>query len=112
MKQYITIPDGRKVTLGAYAKAWRKVASMPADARVPGWDFMPRNAASIRADMVNGMIDRINRHLPALSPRSEETYASFRRIAHAINGRVRVYENQIPSRFRGHLAHRIATNND
>jgi hypothetical protein len=27
MTAYIQIPDGRRVTLGAYARAWRKVGS-------------------------------------------------------------------------------------
>jgi hypothetical protein len=112
MTAYIQIPDGRHVTLGAYARAWRKVATLPPDTRVPGWDFVSRSAGGIRADMIDGMMDRINRHLPALSARSEETHAALRRIAHAINGRVRVYENQIPARFRSRLSHRIATAND
>ena len=60
----ITIPSGRKVTVGTYAKAWRALLTMPPDAEVPNWQWYPVPAASILRDMRDGLHDRINRKDP------------------------------------------------
>ena len=63
--RYVTLGNGRKVTLGKYVAAWRTCLTLDPNAYVgtcpDGWDGRARDAlAQFRA----GMHDRINRRLP------------------------------------------------
>lgn len=59
-KLSIRVPSGRRVTLWAYVAAWKRVKAMHCDEMVRGWSDFPVSAASVRADLLFGLHDRIN----------------------------------------------------
>lgn len=60
MKRIITIPNGQRVTLGEYVKAWRLIKSLPPQEEVKGWQWWATDAGSILRDFSFGVHDRIN----------------------------------------------------
>lgn len=86
----ITLPNGRKVGLSAYARAWKTIAGMNPDQTVKGWDIFPTPAGVVLANIRAGMHARINRH-DRTQPRADLTDARLfsKRRAAAIRGAVR-----------------------
>lgn len=67
MKRAITLPSGKRVSVGAYASAWRKLKTLPGETEVEGWNwFGATRADRILAEMRAGMMDRINQAIPAM----------------------------------------------
>ena len=59
--QVIVLPSGRRVTLGTYAAAWRRLKALPPETPVEGWEWYPVPAREILWHISNGVTDRINR---------------------------------------------------
>lgn len=108
----IGLPNGRRVTLGTYAKAWRKLLTVPADSSIEGWSHFTTPARDILRAMRDGLADRINQRDPRYGKGrkwGEEWFFQVRRLASSVNSRVRVYPCDVPRELRARLAHRIAT---
>ncbi len=58
----IHLPNGRRVTVGAYVAAWKRINAMTPDTTINGWDAFETTAGRVRTDMIVGMMHRINRH--------------------------------------------------
>ena len=109
--KYVTLPNGKRCALGAYAKAWRALKNMPASALVPGFADFPERAESILCAMRGGLSERINRHDAAHGVGRKwsneyfiKAWRDSRRLQD-IARRVRVYQfetHEATSRF-GHL---------
>lgn len=107
----IGLPNGRRVTLATYARAWRKLRDLPPETRVEGWDHFSATARDILAAMSDGLTDRINRHRPGYGVGrkwGDDWFWAARRVANALNSRVRVYARDCPRELRPRLAHRFA----
>jgi hypothetical protein len=63
----VTLPNGRRVGLGTYVAAWKRLKVIAAEepgALMPGWDAFPTPAADILAAMRRGMHERISAGIP------------------------------------------------
>ena len=60
MTYAITIPNGYRVSLRAYAQAWRRAKALPPDLRITGWQDFSVTAADVVRDFTAGLHDRIN----------------------------------------------------
>jgi hypothetical protein len=113
MKHYITLPNGRKVSVGAYAAAYRSLKAAPPEARFPGFGFFPERADIILRAIRDGITERINRHLPGFGVgRNWEPalQASVRGLAYDLARRVIVRESSVrhlPSKILARVAHRL-----
>lgn len=56
----IGLPDGKRVTVGTYLDAWRKLKSLPPMETVKGWNWWSETAGQILHDISYGVQDRIN----------------------------------------------------
>jgi hypothetical protein len=68
--RYVTLPSGRRVTLGAYVRAWKRALAIAAgdpDAWVPNayGDGFGYPISAILRTFREGMHDRINQAVPA-----------------------------------------------
>lgn len=107
-QRVIVIPDGRRVSLSAYVKAWSHVKSLPPDQEVRGWDLFPTRAGVILGQMRRGIDDRINEKDPTFNAGDADEEAALRRLARMINGsRVVIRPGDVPPRYRRELSHRI-----
>jgi hypothetical protein len=68
----ITLGSGRRVTLGTYVAAWKKLKTMDPKTQVDGWQWYPVNAGWILDDMRAAMMDRINQGIPAMQRGMEQ----------------------------------------
>ena len=59
--QVIRLPSGRRVTMGQYLAAWRKLKATPPNLKLRDWDHYPTAASEIMAEIRRGVHDRINR---------------------------------------------------
>lgn len=59
---HVTVPSGRRVRLGEYARSWRSVASCNPASQIRGFDWCAMSAAEVRRALLAGLMDRINRH--------------------------------------------------
>lgn len=57
---YITIPNGKKISLSNYVTAWKRVKKLDPDTYVEGWQWFGTKARFILQDMRAGLHDRIN----------------------------------------------------
>ena len=57
----IVLPNGRRVSLAAYAFAWRRLKTESPSAMVQGFFDWPASAADTLAAFRSGLTDRINR---------------------------------------------------
>jgi len=111
--RYITLPNGRKVGLGVYVKAWRALAATAnGDALFPGFYHFPEPARVILAEMRHGVHARINRHIPGFgcgrkwgADYQTQAYRDARRARDAAQ-RIRVYSFETPEAAR-RLSHLI-----
>lgn len=63
-KRWVTLPNGHKCSLGEYVRSWKVLNTMPANQDVAGFGHFPESVGSIRARLLAGLDDRINRHTP------------------------------------------------
>lgn len=56
----ITVPNGRRVTLGQYVKAWKLVKTLDPDDELRDWDLFPTKASTVLRDISYGVNDRVN----------------------------------------------------
>ncbi len=111
----ISLPNGRAVTLSAYARAWRKVRELPPAANVSGWGHFPTPAGEIAAVMRAGLLDRINRHRPGygIGRKWDDAWQwEAWRLSRSLREGVRVYPSQCPRELRARLAHRLTNRED
>lgn len=107
MRQYITLPNSNRVSLGAYARVWRQLKAMHPDQEVKGWTFHPERACVILRAMRAGMHDRINtRGGIVIPPESSNLWP----LKHKLNSRASLERwdlQQLPKRVAARLVHRL-----
>jgi hypothetical protein len=112
--RYITIPSGQRVTIGEYVKVWKAVSAMPAHVHVNGWGQFSTSAGSIQTDMMDGLMARINRHIPGYGKGrkwSSEWFWEIKRSADLLNcPRQRVY--WLPKDLQARFSHRLCRADD
>lgn len=64
VKRVIVLANGRSVSLRVYAKAWRELTGLPRDAQIRGFDYFAMSAGAVLDAVREGLMDRINRHIP------------------------------------------------
>ena len=62
MKRFITLPNGKHVSLGTYTKAWQKLKRLHPDTPIRGWGWHFETAGQIIYQIRQGIHDRINAH--------------------------------------------------
>jgi len=77
----IRLPNGRRVTVGAYVAAWKRINAMAPDTPINGWEFFETTAGDVRYEMVRGMTHRINRHDRTMRECSESRLIALRNRA-------------------------------
>ena len=110
MRKIITLPNGRAVTAGAYARAWKKLIDMDPNTPVSGFDHFPRRAGDVLREIRRALHERITARMP--HPESgtcdEDTFRWLAQLAGLLNGTLAVVnEHAIPLEYREQLAHRI-----
>jgi len=68
----ITLPSGRRVSLGEYVRSWRAVKAIVAvdpEREVAHWQWFPVPAREVLADIRAGMDERINARVPYVDRR-------------------------------------------
>lgn len=56
----ITLPNRKRVTLGQYVEAWRRLKRSHPDQEFEGWNWWPMKARDILRDYRRAVHDRIN----------------------------------------------------
>lgn len=113
-KQYITLPNGRNVGLGIYAKAWRELKKMNRNALVPGFGYFAEPAWSILTAMRGGLSERINAKVPGYGVGrkwSREYEVETYRAAQALN-QPRLIIDWLPKWLEPRFAGRLRRNMD
>jgi hypothetical protein len=113
MIRLITLPNGRRVTLGTYVTAWRSILANP-DADYPGFDHFPECGWHILVAIRDGLHDRINRHLPHYY-KGRKWDPDWQRVtsyhARQLNTpRLRIY--WLPPHLKQRFANRLARHDD
>jgi hypothetical protein len=113
MIRLITLPNGRRVTLGTYVTAWRAILAKP-EGLFPGFGHSPERGRHILAEIRKGLHDRINRHLPYYHKGRKwegEWYWLTAQVARQLNTpRLRIY--WLPPHLKRRFSHRLSTPND
>ena len=60
-KRYITLPNGKRVSLRTYTHAWKALLEANPSAIVPGWEWYDVTAGEVLYAMRRGLQDRINK---------------------------------------------------
>jgi len=60
----ITTPEGKRVSIGAYVKAWKSLKAMDPETEISGWQWYPVKARDVLRDIAQGVQDRINQAIP------------------------------------------------
>lgn len=87
MKHFITLPNQRNVSVGAYAAAWKAIKQAPTK-HFPGFQHFPARGSEILAAMSAGLHDRINQRIPAFGRGRKwscDEQANLMRLASAVN---------------------------
>ena len=111
----ITLPNGRDVTVGEYARSWRMLKTLPPDRLVERFSHFPETAAEILREIGRAVHDRINRHIPGFG-RGRKWSQDWERAAIQTAIRVnqpRLVIDWLPQDFRrrlAYLAHRFRCN--
>lgn len=103
-KRFVTLPNGRRVSLRAYVKAWRALLSAPPGARYRGFADFEVSGADILAEMRAALHKRINGR-GALTIREARAHPAT--YAAARSPRVRLAPDQFASLSR-HAKRRLA----
>lgn len=82
MNRYITLPNGKHVSLGTYVKAWRELKRLHPGTPIKGWGWHLETAGQILQEIHAGVHDRINRHLP--HPQSRDNIQEMHADRHLI----------------------------
>ena len=111
-KMVITLPNGRQVGLGVYARAYRELITMDPAALVKGFDYFAAPAREILARVREGLMDRINRH--DLSYRRGRKFdpdyqRSILQAARQLN-QPRLIIDWLPPELRVRFTHRLRVN--
>lgn len=110
MKRCIVLPSGRRVTLGVYVAAWRKLRTIPGEAMVRGFGDFPMSAADVLKEIRGGVADRINRHLPHYGQGrkwSSDWYWTTWRASRELNDPLRPVIRWLPRWLAGRFRHRL-----
>jgi len=105
----ITLPSGRRVSVGEYARSWRVLLATPPETQVGGFEWYPMSAAEVLRELRRGMHDRISRHLPWYE-RGRKWDHDWQRDALQLRSRVntpRLVLDWVPQDFRSRFAHRL-----
>lgn len=84
----ITLPSGRRVTIGEYVRSWKTLKTLPPNRLVDRWSHFPTPAGEILREISYGVHDRINKHLPWWNRGrkwAEDWYRETRQAADRIN---------------------------
>lgn len=73
MKRYITLPNGKSVSLSTYVNAWRILKTLDPNTRTPGFSYSFDTASDVLREIRKGMHDRINQHLDRTGKRYHES---------------------------------------
>jgi hypothetical protein len=105
----ITLPSGRRVSVGEYARSWRVLLATPPETQIRGFEWYPLPAREVLRELRRGMHDRISRHLPWYQ-RGRKWDHDWQRhaiqTAHAANT-PRLVLDWAPRDLRARLAHRL-----
>lgn len=63
-KRMITLPSGRRITIGEYVRSCRILKTMDLDDEVAKWEWYPCKVSHILHDIRWGIHDRINQGIP------------------------------------------------
>lgn len=102
----VTLPNGRRVGLGVYVRAWKALKGYAPDDVVGGFDYFPNTAEAVLFRLRAGLTDRINTR-GGLVVRESRVHPS--RYGHAANPRARIDPRDarlFPPAMRKALAHR------
>lgn len=113
-RRVVTLGDGRRVTLGAYVRAWRTVRAADPAALFRGspcgdWRI-PETAGESLRQFRAGMVDRINRHLPSYGRGRkwrDDWQHRARDVAWRMRARVVTRIADCPRELRARLDHRL-----
>jgi hypothetical protein len=112
MARYVTLGDGRRISLGHYVRAWRTTLAAPATQRFAGSPCDPLTQCSrddVLRDYRDGLHDRINRHIPGYG-KGRKWSPDWQRAAlqagHAVNT-PRLIVRWVPRDLYARLAHRL-----
>ncbi len=115
-KRYVTLGDGRKVTLGQYTEAWKMAKSLPPSTKVRGSPDSPfRDAPNTAGDAVQqfrrALNDRINQKTPGFEQgrKWDQTWQNdARRLAETLKMKSEVPAGQAhPVDLRAKIADRL-----
>ena len=109
-KRVVTLPNGKKCSLGVYVASWRTLKSLPQDARVGGFDHFSEAPSLILRELRRGLHDRINRHDPAYGRGRKWDHDWQRQAIQTANNlnTPRLAINWLPMEFRERFAHRLS----
>ena len=111
VQRVIRLPNGRRVTLGTYVRAWRALLTMKPTDQVKGFDHFAEDASRILRELRRGMHDRINRHIPGYGRGrkwSHDWYRAAWRTSRDVNTPLLIVR-WVPHDLRARLAHRLTT---
>ena len=60
----ITIPNGKRVSLGAYVKMWKLLKTMNPEEYVTGWQWFSVKVRDVLNDMSDAAEERLNAGIP------------------------------------------------
>lgn len=103
---YVTLPNGRKVSVGEYVRSWKTLKTLDPKTKVSGFSDGGDAAAVILYRLQYGIHDRINKHVPGYNVGrnwTPEIYYENVRLSRETRGRNSV--RNIPARFRERLSH-------
>lgn len=63
-QRVVTLPSGKRVTLGSYVRGWKRLKTMPWDTHIPDWDWHYTTAREVLGALRESIDERINRHIP------------------------------------------------
>ena len=116
-QRVIVLPNGKTVSLSAYAKAWQAVSHAPSDKCFGGFGDVPQAAREILKAMRAGLADRINRHIPGFGRGrkwSDEYFIKAYRDSRRLRGiarRIRVYQFETTD-ARARFSHLLSSHTD
>lgn len=62
----ITIPNGKRVSLGAYVKTWKLLKTLDPNEEVGGWEWFPVKVSIILRDISDGVMARTMSGVPRI----------------------------------------------
>lgn len=122
MKRVVYLPEGRRVTLGNYVRAWKLALSAPETATFDnGFNWYPESRRDVLREFRRGLHDRINRRIdgfsgtlrprahPATRKHDYQWQIETSRAAIQLN-RPRLIISWLPPWLKARFAHRLREN--